>query len=448
MTLDLSEISHQMLAAAKRHGADAADALVVNGTSLSVEVLNGALEHAEQSEGTDLGLRVLIGQQQATVSVSDTRADAIEEMAERAVSMAKLAPIDPHCGLAQASEIATAWDCDVLKLADPAPSRAPAEFQALALEAEAAANAHKDISQVQSSAAGYSNTSLHLATSEGFSGGYQRTNNSISCVAIAGEGTSMERDYCGEVRTFFDDLPDPKEIGDLAAVRTLERVGSSQPPTGSFPVLFDERISSSLIAHFLSSINGSMIVRGSSWLKDAMGQDVLPKGIDLIEDPTRPFVAGSKPFDAEGLLTTPKHIVKDGVLSSWVLDLATARALEQKSTANAARSVSAPPMPSSGNIDITQSAASKDSLISQMGTGLVVTSLIGSTINPNTGDYSRGAAGFWVENGEIVRPVSGCTIAGNLGPMLRSIIPANDAQEHLSRRIPSLLVEGLTIAGV
>ena len=208
-----------------------------------------------------------------------------------------------------------------------------------------------------------------------------------------------------------------------------------------------ERIAASLIGHLLSAVNGTSIARGASWLRDALGAEVLPKGMSIVEDPLRPRMSGSRPFDGEGLPTQKRMIVQDGVLMGWTLDLATGRKLGMPSTANAARGTSSPPSPATSNIDLTPGHLSRDALIAQMGTGLLVTSLIGSTINPTTGDYSRGASGFWVEGGQVKYPVNECTIAGNLREMLRSMIAANDARAHLSTRVPSLLVEGLTLAG-
>jgi len=280
---------------------------------------------------------------------------------------------------------------------------------------------------------GYGHHRFHLATSNGFSGGYGRTDRGISAVAITGEGAEMERDYAGEARSWQADLPSAQDIGTKAGQRTVERAGARKPPTGAFPVVFDERISSSLIGHLLVAANGSSVARGSSWLLGALGEQILPKGIDLIEDPHRPRISGSRPFDGEGLVTRSRKIVDDGILKGWTLDIATGRKLDMDSTANAARGTSAPPSPTISNVTLTQGDATKDELIAQMGTGLLVTSMIGSTINPNTGDYSRGASGFWVENGEIAYPVNECTIAGNLRDMLGRIIPANDAEDHLSR---------------
>ncbi len=447
MAENLEKLTDALLAAARREGADQADALAVSAESISIEVLDGALEHAERSEGTDIGLRVMIGKRQAIVSASDTKAETINEMAVRAVAMAREAPEDDSIGLADPEQLARDWDVDALELADPAPEPDPDFLKDRALEAEAAAQAVEGVSKVQGTGAGYSSSRIHLATSNGFSGGYARTGISVSCVAITGEGLSMERDYAGESRTFLEDMPDPAEIGRRAGERAVSRIGASKPPTGAYPVLFDERISSSLIGHLLMAINGTAIVRGSSWLRDALGEQVLPDGISLIEDPFRKRISGSRPFDGEGLLSQRREIVRDGVLMGWTLDLATARRLGMESTANASRGTSSPPSPSAGNVALTQGSQSREDLIRDMGTGLLVTSLMGSSINPTTGDYSRGASGFWVENGEIIRPVNECTIAGNLRDMLRGLRPANDARAHLSRMVPSLLVEGLTIAG-
>lgn len=447
MTTSLETLTHALLDAARAAGAQAADSIAVSGDSQSIEVLNGALEHAERSEGVDLGLRVLIGHRQASVSSSDLRVETMQAMAERAVAMALEAPEDPHCGLADEDQLAKSWNIESLELADPSPAPSPAELQENALEAEAAAFAVNGVTQVQGAGAGYSRSAIHLAATNGFSGGYERTSRSTSCVAITGEGLSMERDYCGEGRTFASDMPSATDIGRIAGERAIARANPKKPPTGAFPVLFDERISSGLIGHLVAAINGSSIARGSSWLKDALGEQVLPEHLSLIEDPYRARTSGSKPFDAEGLPTARRALVENGILQGWTLDLATARKLGLESTANAARGTSAPPSPSVGNLILTQSSETRDDLIAMMGTGLIVTSLIGSSINPNTGDYSRGASGFWVENGVVTGPVNECTIAGNLREMLGSIRPANDGRAHLSRIVPSLLVEGLTIAG-
>ncbi len=447
MTQSLSDLTQQLLDVARRAGADAADAIAVDGTSVSINVRAGSLEQADRSEGIEIGLRVLVGQRQACVSSSDTKPDTLAQMAERAVAMAKEAPEDPYAGLADPAQLATQTDSATLEMYDPSEEPDPATLQQDALRAEAAALANAGVSQVQSASAGYSRRRIHLAATNGFSAGYARSERGLSCVAISGTGTGMERDYDYDSRIFQSDLRDADDIGRTAAARAVERVGARKPATGAFPVLFDERVANALIGSLLQATNGTTIARGSGWLRDKLGEQVLPKGLSLVEDPHRKRTSGSRLFDAEGLPTARRAIVDDGVLTGWTMDLSTSRQLDMASTANAARGTSAPPSPSVTNVVLTQGDQSRDDLIKQMGTGLLVTSMIGSTINPNTGDYSRGASGFWVENGEITYPVNECTVAGNLRDMLMKIIPANDARTYLSRVVPSLLVEGLTLAG-
>ncbi len=447
MTQQLSTLTEQMIAIAKKAGADAVDAIAVDGTSVSIDVRAGALEKAERSEGVDVGMRVFVGNRQACVSSSDAKTATLEQMAERAVAMAREAPEDPHAGLADASQLAVDRDSSSLEMFDPTDEPDPAELQADAARAEAAALENKDISQVQSASAGYSRRRIHLAASNGFSGGYTRSDRGLSCVAISGTGADMERDYDYDSRIFQADLRDAEDIGRQAAARAVERTGARKPKTGSFPVLFDERIASSLVGHISQAVNGAAIARGSSWLRDALGEQVLPDGISLIEDPRRPRAFSSRMFDAEGLATQRRAIIDNGVLTGWTLDLANARKLGLDSTASASRGTSAPPSPSLSNLALTQGDKSRADLIRDMGTGLLITSMIGSTVNPNTGDYSRGASGFWVENGEITYPVNECTVAGNLRDMLLRMVPANDARAHLSHVVPSILIEGLTLAG-
>ncbi len=447
MTRTPEDISQSLLQAAQKAGAEAADAIVVDGSSISVEVRNTALEHAERSEGTDLGLRVFLGKRQAIVSSSDSRPETLAAMAERAVAMAREAPEDPFTGLAENEQLATDWDMAAFELFDPTPEPTAEALMQDALEAEAAAMAVSGVSQVSDAAAGFGTHRVHLAATNGFSGGYARTSRSVSCVAISGKGTGMERDYDGDSRTFQSDLRSAEEIGRSAGERAVQLVGARKPATGTFPVLFDERISSSLIGHLVAASNGAAIARGASWIKDSLGEQVLPEQLSLIEEPHRPRISGSRPFDAEGLPTLRRAIVDNGVLTGWTLDLSSARKLDMAPTGNAARGVSGPPSPSNWNLSLTQGDKSRKELMQDMGTGLLVTSMIGSTINPNNGDYSRGASGFWVEDGEITYPVNECTIAGNLRDMLMRIVPANDARSHLSRVVPSLLIEGMTLAG-
>ncbi len=447
MSTNLSDLSQQLLSAAKSAGADAADVIAVDGTSINIDVRAGALEQAERSEGIDIGLRVFVGQRSANVSSSDISADTLTTMAERAVFMAREAPEDPYAGLADAAQLATDIDTDRLDLFDPSNEPDPKELEDDARRAEEAARAIKGVTQIDSAGAGYGRRRVNLATSTGFSGGYQRSDRGLSCVAIAGEGAGMERDYDYDTRIYQYEMRDAADIGRIAGERAVDRHNPRKPKTGTYPVLFDERISSSLVGHLLSAVSGSMIARGSSWLRDALGEQILPDHLSIVENPHRVRTSGSRLYDGEGLPTSERRIIDNGMLTGWTLDLATARKLGLQSTGNAARGTSGPPSPSVTNIELTPGNHSRADLIADMGTGLLITSMIGSTINPNTGDYSRGASGFWVENGEITHPVAECTVAGNLRDMLMRIVPANDGRAHLSRVVPSILIDGLTLAG-
>lgn len=444
---DLARLTETMLAAARAAGADSADAMAVADLSLSVEVRQGQLEQAERAEGIEIGLRVFAGRRTAVVSSSDTGPATLAEMADRAVAMAREAPEDPWAGLADPGQLARDLDSARLELADPAPEPEPGALVAIAREAEAAALAVAGVTQVESAAAGHGRRRLHLAASNGFSAGLARSDSAISCGAIAGEGTGMERDHDYDSRIFAADLREPAEIGRIAGERAVARLGGRKPPTGRFPVLFDERISGSIVGHLLAAINGAAVARGSSFLRDRLGEQVLPAHLSLRTDPHRPRTAGSRLFDAEGLACAPRDLVAGGVLDGWLLDLASARKLGLAPTGDAARGPGGQPSPSAGNVTLQGGSGTRARLVREMGTGLLVTRLIGATINPNTGDYSRGASGFWVENGEIAWPVNECTVAGNLIDMLARLEAADDARPHLSRVVPSLLIDGLTIAG-
>lgn len=447
MTDSLSDLTQRLLDAARTAGADAAEAMALSSAAVSIDIREGQLEHAERAESADIGLRVFVGQRQASASASDTSAETIALLAERAVAMARLAPEDPDAGLASPEQLARNTDTGPLDQLDTGPDPDPATLQDRAAQAEAAARAHDGITQMDGTNAGHSLTRSHIAASNGFSHGTARSQHWLSCTAIAGTGDKMQRDHDGDARLHRKDLRAPGDIGATAATRALAMMGARKAPTGRYPVLFDERIAASLIGHLLVASNGSSIARGASWLRDALGERILPEGLSLIEDPHRPRVSDSRFCDAEGLPTAKRAIIEDGILTGWTLDLATGRKLGMSSTGNAARGLSGPPSPRTWNVALTQGTATRDDLLRDMGTGLLVTGFIGSTINPNTGDYSRGISGHWVENGQITHPVEECTIAGNLRDMLGCIVPANDARTHLSRVVPSLLVDGMTLAG-
>jgi PmbA protein len=447
LTRSSEDLAGALIDAARQAGADAADALVTHGEELGIGTRGGTLEEVERSEGTDLGLRVFVGQRQACVSSSDTRPAAIAEMAVRAVAMAREAPEDPWCGLSALGERGTPVDHATLGLDDGAGSPEPAALEGLARSLEAAAMAVDGVAQVDRASAGWQRGSVTLATSDGFLGGYSRTTHSLVASAIAGQGTGMESDYDYATRRDAASLPSPEEIGRRAGERAIARLGARKAPAGPVPVVFDRRVASSLIGHLLSAINGMAVARGASWLKDAMDTAVLPDWADLVEEPLRAGGGATRPFDGEGIAASPsKPIVTSGVLRRWLLDCATARQLGLATTGNARRGTGSPPSPGAGNIRLAGGQGDLEGLLSAMGTGLLVTSLIGSSVNPTTGAYSRGASGFWVENGALAYPVSEVTIAGSLPEMMRGLTAADDGDPHMNAVVPSLLVDGLVVA--
>lgn len=436
----------QLIEAAKRAGAESADAVSISGRDLSVSVREGALEEAESAESADYGLRVMIGQRQACVSGSDPDRNAIEECAARAVAMARAAPEDPWCGLPDSGLLADLSALPDLDMDDPAGAPAPEALKELALRAEAAAAAVEGVSQVSDAGAGWGRNIVTYAATNGFCGQWARSGASFSATAVAGEGLGMERDYDYASRTHLADLPSPEETGRRAGMRAVERLKPRRAKTGAYPVYFDERISASLIGHLLGAINGASVARGASWLKDRMGEAVLPAGFTISDDPLIPRAPASRPFDGEGLALSARELVADGVLRGWTLDSATARRLGLPAPGGARRGVGGPPVPGFSNIRLSQGDTSPADLIRDMGEGLIVTSLIGSSISATTGAYSRGASGFWVENGEIAYPVNELTIAGSLPDFLMRLLAANDADLSRSLAAPGLLAEGLTVA--
>ena len=447
MNNNLEVIASALLDMSKKAGAEAAEVIGLEKKSLNVDVLNGMLEGVERSEAIDIGLRVIVEGRQACLSSSDVREESLEKMVTRSLSMAREAPVDKDIVLARSDQLVSAQDLEALDLIDTEVMVEADRLEKWAIEAEVEARKVKGITQVQGSSASVGIIKSQLAFSNGFSQGYYRSGVNISCVSISGQGNKMERDYASESRVHISDLPSPSSIGQLSGERAAARFGARKPPTGNYPVLYDERVSSSLVGRLIGAINGASIVRGSSWLVKNLGEEIFPKNISIKECPLKVRCSGSRPFDAEGLKTNTKNIINNGILETWLLDLSSSQNLGLKSTGNAVRSVSSPPSPGISNISLIGGLKSRDYLIKEMGTGLLVTSMIGLTLNPITGDYSRGASGYWVENGEVKYPVNECTLAGNLKEMLKTIIPANDSKRHLSFSVPSLLVQGLKIAG-
>lgn len=444
MTKDLLALAQTALARAKHFGASAADALVVDGRSLEVAVRDGAIENLEQSEAIEVGLRVFVGQASAAIATSKIDAAGIDRIAEQAVAMAKAAPPDPYAGIASPDQVARDWampDIAGETLLDAN------QLRDMALAAEKSALAVKGVSKSGGAGASSSDRSVALAASNGFSGSYRRTGLSLSATAIAGDGTAMERDYDYSSVIHREDLREPEDIGSEAGRRVVRRINPRKVKSQAVPVIYDSRIASSLVGHFLSAIMGSSIARGTSFLREKLGQQVFGDSIHIIDDPLRPRGLASKPFDAEGIATRALPLIEAGVLKSWILDLGSARQLGLQTTGHAARGLAGPPGPSSSNVTLSPGSLSLDDMIRSIGTGFYVTELIGHGPNIVTGDYSRGASGFWVENGEITYPVSEVTLAGKLSDMFRNLEPANDLVYRGSINAPSCRLEGMTLGG-
>lgn len=441
----LATLAERLVKAARSAGADAADAVAMRSVSVSVEVRDGAVEASERSEGDDMGLRVLVGRRQAVVSTNDMNGAGIAALAERAVAMARVAPEDKFAGLADEALLARRFP--ELDLLDPTLP----DVGALERAAKSAERAALDVSGVTKSDGASASAGIGgmvLMTSHGFSGAYLGSRHGVSMTAIAGEGTGMERDYDFSSTLHAADLEDPEKIGRTAGERAVARINPRKPSTRKVPVVFDRRISGSLIGSLASAINGSSIARKTSFLKDKLGQQVFAPGINIVDDPLRRRGLRSQPFDAEGVAGHRMALVENGVLKTWLLDCSTARELGMRTTGHAHRGASSTPSPGPTNLHLEPGSMTPDELIKDIADGFYVTDLIGSGSNIITGDYSRGASGFWIENGARTYPVSEVTIAGHLSEIFRSIQPANDLEFRYGTNAPTLRIEGLTVAGV
>jgi PmbA protein len=440
----LTDRAERLVKAALRAGADAADAVVVRSMSLSIEVRDGAVGESESAEGDDLGLRVVVGKRQAVVSTNDMTGDASAALAERAVAMARVAPEDKYAGLADASLLA--HDFPDLELIDPQLPTV-ARLEELARAAEAAGLAVKGVTKSGGASASAGIGGMVLVTSHGFRGAYLGSTHGISMTAIAGEGTGMERDYDYSSVRHAADLDQPDKIGRSAGMRAIERLNPRKVTTCKVPVVFDPRVAGSLVSHLASAVNGASVARKTSFLRDKMGQKLFADGIHIIDDPLRKRGLRSHPFDGEGVAGKTLALIDDGVLRSWILDCATARELGLTTTGHANRGVSSGPSPGASNLHLEAGKASPDALIADIKDGFYVTDLIGMGVNMVTGDYSRGASGFWIENGKKSYAVSEVTIAGHLLDIFRTLTPANNLEFRYGTNAPTLRIEGLTVAG-
>ena len=440
----LSDLAQRLVDAARRAGADAADAIAVRGVSQGVEVRDGRVEETERSEGDDVGLRVFVGQRQAVVSTNDVTGDGIAKLAERAVAMARVAPDDKYVGLADPALLAHDFpDLDLLDRNVPST----AELEQRAIAAEAAALAVKGVTKSGGASASTGIGGMVLVTSTGFHGSYLRSSHGISTTAISGEGTGMERDYDFTSAPHASDLDSPATVGRKAGERAVARFNPRKVETCKVPVVFDPRVAGSIVGHLVGAINGASIARKTSFLKDKLGEQLFSKEIRIIDDPLRVRGLRSQTFDAEGVKVKKTALIDAGVLTTWVLDSATARELGLVTTGHAHRGVSSSPSPGTYNLHLEAGAVTPKELISDIKQGFYVTDLIGSGVNGVTGDYSRGASGFWIENGEITYPVSEVTIAGHLLPMFKSLVAANDLEFRYGVNSPTLRIEGLTLGG-
>jgi PmbA protein len=439
----LADLAERLVAAAARAGADAADAVAVRSMSVSVEVRNGEVESSERAEGDDVGLRVLLGRRQAVVSSNDVKED-VDRLAQRAVAMAKVAPEDRFAGLADATLLAR--DIPDLDLLDPdLPEVVVLEDRAK--RAEAAGLAVKGVTKSEGASASAGIGGMVLVTSSGFRGAYLSSRQGLSMSAIAGSGTAMERDYDFSSALHGSDLDAAEKIGRSAGERAVARSNPRKVATKRVPVVYDKRVSGGLIGHLAGAINGNAIARKTSFLKDKLGERLFAPGIRIVDDPLRKRGLRSRPFDGEGVACRRLAIVEDGVLKTWLLDCATARELDLATTGHAQRGVSSAPSPGPSNLHLEAGTVSPDALIADIAEGFYVTELIGFGVNQVTGDYSRGASGFWIENGKRTYPVSEVTIAGNLVDMYRALTPAKDLEFRFGTNAPTVRVEGMTVAG-
>jgi PmbA protein len=433
-----------LLERARAAGAEAADALLVSGASLSVERRMGATETLERAEAQDLSLRVFLGSRAAIVSASSIEPARFAELAERAVAMARIVPEDPVGGLAPF--VAPAEDAGALDLVDPVEPD-PATLLARADAAENAGRAVAGITNSEGAGAGWSRTEVWLASSTGFIGHRVGTSHSVSVSLIAGSGTGMQRDYEYQTVVHASDLEPPEALGRRAAERAVARLNPTRPRTGRVPVVYDPRVANSLVSHLAGAANGASVARGVTFLRERMGERLFAPGIAIHDDPRRVRGLRSRTFDAEGLPTARRSLVEDGVLRGWLLDTRSARQLGLHSTGNATRGTGSPPSPGATNLYLEAGAVTPAELMADIAEGLYVIELLGNALNPTTGDYSRGAAGFMIRDGALAEPVAEVTIAGNLLEMFAAMRPANDLAFRRGTDAPTVRVDGMVLAG-
>jgi len=434
-----------LIEAARKAGADAADAIYVGNGSTGIQVRLGALEDVERSEGEEIGLRFFVGTRSASVSSSDLSAEALSALVERAAAMAREAPEDPYAGLAPEDRLMRGEGPDIA--GDDGQDPAPTLLKERALATEDAARAVAGVTNSEGAGVSAGRAVIALATSHGFCRGYSSSGYSGSASVIAGSGATMQRDHASHNVRHFADLDDPEAIGRLAGERAVARLNPGKLPSGPMPIIFDPRVGASLIGHLLGAITGAAIARKTSFLLGRESEAVFGAGITISDDPQRPRGLRSRPFDGEGLPTSRRDLVANGMLTGWLLDSASARQLGLEPTGHASRGVGGSPGAGATNVDLLPGSMSKAELIADIKRGVYVTELIGQGVNGVTGDYSRGASGFIIEDGRIGPPVAEITIAGNLIDMFRALVPANDLEYRRALNVPTLRVDGMMVAG-
>jgi PmbA protein len=434
-----------MLAAARKAGADAAEAVFAQRQSLSVSVRLGELEEVEREESRDVGLRVFVGRQSATVSGSDISAEGRAKLIDRAVAMARLAPEDPYAALASPELQARApfRDLDLFDSTEPSAET----LEAQARQAEEAARAVEGVTNSDGGSSSWSASTWRLVTSEGFSGLHQASGFGVSASAIAGEGAGMERGGEGRSTRHAADLPSPQSIGRKAGELAVAKLNPRKIASTTAPVIFENRLAMSLLSPLIGAISGPSIARGTSFLKDKLGQAIFAKGVTLLDDPFRMRGLGSAPFDDEGVACQARALIDDGVLTTWLMNISSAQQLGLRSTGHASRGLAGPSGVSTHNLTLQPGQRDLAGLMADAGTGLLVTSMFGPSLNGNTGDWSAGSSGLWIENGVSTGPVTEITVAGNLVDIYARLIPGSDLELRGASNSPSLLVDALAIAG-
>lgn len=439
------DLATSLIDKARRAGADAADCVVVDSTSLSLAYRLGHLERLERSEAGDIGLRVFVGKRQALVSCSDRSPKALDDLVDRSVAMARTVPEDPYAGLADPSQLAR--DLPELDVCDPREPTAETLID-MVRRAEDSARAVPGVTNSEGAEASWGQSRVAFAATNGFAHSHRMSSSSLSVSVLAGGGDQgMERDYDYTSAVYLSDMRSPEDVGHGAGRRTVARLGGRKVKTCKVPVVFNPRVARGLLGHLAGAINGATVARGTTFLKDHLGKAVFSPGLTIVDDPHRRRGLRSRPCDAEGVANRRRNLVEDGVLTTWLLDLRSARQLGLESTGHASRGASSPPSPSASNVWLEPGPVTPAELMEDIREGFYVTELFGQGVNGVTGDYSRGAAGFWIIDGELQFPVSEVTVAGNLIDMFRSLRPASDLEFRYGIDSPTVRIEGLTVAG-